>query len=58
MQPFELLLMDEPFSHLDENNAVNAMQLIMEEVNKRQAAVIFVDLDRKDHFPFTRFFRL
>jgi putative ABC transport system ATP-binding protein len=58
MQPFEFLLMDEPFSHLDENNAARAIELILEEVNARQASIIFVDLDRKDHFPFTRFFHL
>jgi len=58
MQPFDLLLMDEPFSHLDENNSRKAMDLILEETNKRQAAIIFVDLEKKDHFPFTKLFHL
>jgi putative ABC transport system ATP-binding protein len=43
-QPFGLLLMDEPFSHLDENNRSIAMQLINEEADKRNAAVILADL--------------
>ncbi len=43
-QPFDFLLMDEPFSHLDENNRSIAMQLIDEEVKKRKASVILADL--------------
>lgn len=58
MQPFDFLLMDEPFSHLDENNSQKAMQLILEEANKRKAGIIFVDLERKDLFPYTKLFHL
>ena len=58
MQPFDFLLMDEPFSHLDNENSQKAMQLILEETAKRGAAIIFVDLEREDHFPFTRMFHL
>ena len=31
MQPFDILLLDEPFSHLDNNNSEKAMQLMLEE---------------------------
>lgn len=58
MQPFDFLLLDEPFSHLDERNAQNAMQLMLEESQARQAAIIFADLERIDYFPFTRLYHL
>lgn len=58
MQPFDFLLLDEPFSHLDDKNSQNAMQLMLEEAKLRNAAIIFADLERIDWFPFTRIFHL
>ncbi|MET0394790.1 MAG: ATP-binding cassette domain-containing protein [Chitinophagaceae bacterium] len=58
LQPFDLLLLDEPFSHLDNNNAQKAMELMLEEARARHAAIIFADLERIDYFPFTRLFHL
>lgn len=58
MQPFDLLLLDEPFSHLDDKNSQNAMQLMLDEANLRNAAIIFADLERIDYFPYTRLFHL
>jgi ABC-type antimicrobial peptide transport system, ATPase component len=58
MQPYDLLLLDEPFSHLDDANAQKAMQLMLEESKARNAAIIFADLERIDYFPFTRLFHL
>jgi len=58
MQPFDFLLLDEPFSHLDEKNSQNAMQLMLEEAKLRNAAIIFADLERIDYFPYTRLFHL
>jgi putative ABC transport system ATP-binding protein len=49
-QPFSILLMDEPFSNLDENNRKKAMELIMEESNIRKASVILFDLDKNEYF--------
>ena len=49
-QPFDFLLMDEPFSHLDENNRGIAMQLIEEEATKRKAGIILADLKRITQF--------
>jgi ABC-type lipoprotein export system ATPase subunit len=54
MQPFDLLLLDEPFSHLDRANALKAMALILEEVAKRNATVIFADLEQTEFFPNTK----
>ena len=58
MQPFDFLLMDEPFSHLDEENAQKAMKLILEEVAQRKACVLFAELERVDYYPATKLFRL
>jgi len=48
MQPFDFLLMDEPYSHLDETNRKKAMELIYDECEKRNAAMIFADLKPLD----------
>jgi ABC-type lipoprotein export system ATPase subunit len=58
MQPFDFLLLDEPFSHLDENNSRKAMDLMVEEARQRNAAIIFADLERIDYFPFIKIFHL
>jgi len=58
MQPYDFLLLDEPFSHLDENNAQQAMQLILDETKQREAGIIFADLERVDYFPYSRLFHL
>lgn len=43
-QPFEFLLMDEPFSHLDAENTRIACQLISEVCDKNKAGFILVSL--------------
>jgi putative ABC transport system ATP-binding protein len=48
MQPFDFLLLDEPYSHLDEANRKKAMELIYEECGKRNAAMVFADLKPLD----------
>ncbi|MFL5811197.1 MAG: ATP-binding cassette domain-containing protein, partial [Flavisolibacter sp.] len=58
MQPFDFLLLDEPFSHLDTANSQKAMELMLEEAKKRGAAILFADLERIDYFPFTKIFHL
>lgn len=58
VQPFDFLLLDEPFSHLDNENAQKAMQLMEEESKKRGAAIIFANLERTDYFHFTRLLHL
>ena len=58
MQPFDFLLLDEPFSHLDEANAEKAMKLMLEEARLRNAAIVFADLERIDFYPYTRLFHL
>jgi ABC-type lipoprotein export system ATPase subunit len=58
MQPYKLLLLDEPFSHLDESNSRKAMELMVEESKVRGAAIIFADLERVDYFPNTKLYHL
>ena len=49
-QPFDFLLLDEPFSHLDENNRKKAMELMEEETAARNAAIILADLKPIEYF--------
>lgn len=58
LQPFNFLLLDEPFSHLDEANAKRAMELMLEEADARGASIIFADLERINFFPSTRLYHL
>jgi putative ABC transport system ATP-binding protein len=58
LQPFDFLLLDEPFSHLDTNNSQKAMELMLEEAQLRKACIIFADLERIDYFPYTKLYHL
>lgn len=53
LQPFSLLLLDEPFSHLDEANIALAAALIAEGVKQRGATLFLADLEPDDRFPYT-----
>lgn len=53
MQPFDILLMDEPFSHLDNDNTAKAVQLIKEACNARNAGFVLTDLEPDTHFNYT-----
>jgi ABC-type lipoprotein export system ATPase subunit len=54
LQPFEWLLMDEPFSHLDHANIDKARALILEVVQQHNAGMILADLDENKYFPYTQ----
>jgi putative ABC transport system ATP-binding protein len=58
LQPFDILLLDEPFSHLDNANSEKAMELILEEAKERNACILFADLERIEFFPYTRLLHL
>jgi putative ABC transport system ATP-binding protein len=58
LQPFELILLDEPFSHLDNENAKKAMALMLEECKSRNACMLLADLERIDFFPYTKLMHL
>lgn len=54
LQPFDWLLMDEPFSHLDHANTKKAIELILEVVKQHGAGMILADLDENTYFPYTK----
>lgn len=49
-QPFDFILMDEPFSHLDEVNRHKGMELIEAEAAARGAGIILADLKAIEYF--------
>ena len=49
-QHFNFIILDEPFSHLDEDNSKKAMELIEEEAEKRGAGIILADLHHNSFF--------
>lgn len=52
-QPFSYLLLDEPFSHLDDNNSRKVVELVMERCKKNNAGLLMTSLGPSDMFPFT-----
>ena len=54
LQPFKWLLMDEPFSHLDQANINKAAKLIGDVVHQNNAGMILADLDDNSFFPYTQ----
>jgi ABC-type lipoprotein export system ATPase subunit len=58
VQPFEWLVMDEPFSHLDIANTEKASRLIADECKKRNAGFLLTDLDEDNHFPYSNIYSL
>ena len=58
IQPFEWLIMDEPFSHLDIDNTKKAAELIAKECQKRNAGLIITDLENDSNFLYNQQFIL
>jgi putative ABC transport system ATP-binding protein len=57
-QPFEFLLMDEPFSHLDHETAQQVAAMTLREVEAQGASLLLTSLDPTDLFPFDCTLRL
>ncbi len=51
-QPFEWLIMDEPFSHLDDENTQICLNMIAEETEKESAGFILTTLGDRHEFQF------
>lgn len=51
-QPFEFIMMDEPFSHLDRATSEAVAQMILREVEAQHAGMIVTALETTDIFPF------
>lgn len=58
LQPFDIILLDEPFSHLDEMNTRKAAELITEECEKRGAGALVTCLNQDDFLNYERVVRL
>jgi ABC-type lipoprotein export system ATPase subunit len=57
-QPFDFILLDEPFSHLDTANRNKALELITTEAQKREASIILADLEKVDGFETNQLYHL
>lgn len=57
-QPFNFLLLDEPFSHLDATNTAKVVSLINSEVSKRSASLIMTDLRINSFFNYDKIYKL
>ncbi len=58
-QPFNFLLADEIFSHLDEDLKTKSSDLIEKEIKEQGAALLFTSLSSfNDSFPFTKRYRV
>ncbi|HPG73052.1 MAG TPA: ATP-binding cassette domain-containing protein [Bacteroidales bacterium] len=57
-QPFEFLLLDEPFSHLDDQNARLAWDLIAEELNVHAAGLIITSLGNRHAMSYDEVYNL
>ena len=52
-QPFKFILLDEPFSHLDEENSKKASELISNACKKNEAGLLLTSLGTNNYFNFT-----
>lgn len=51
-QPFQWLIMDEPFSHLDERNSIRCLEMIARECDAQNAGFVLTSLDDDERFPY------
>lgn len=54
VQPFEWLILDEPFSHLDQQNILQATALIKAACEQRNAGLIIMGLNKDNYFHYHR----
>ncbi len=54
IQPFNWLILDEPFSHLDQENIIRAATLIDSACKKRNAGLIIMGLNKDNYFNYNR----
>tara|TARA_A100001037_G_C15124551_1_gene625514 strand:+ start:570 stop:1205 length:636 start_codon:yes stop_codon:yes gene_type:complete len=57
-RPFEILLLDEPFSHLDEGNALLAWNIVGEELELQNAGLILTALNESSHLEANEIWKL
>ena len=58
VQPFDFLMVDEPISHLDDENGRIMAAIMMEEARLQGAGVIVTSIGKHMDLPYTKTFRL
>lgn len=58
VQPFDFLMVDEPISHLDDENSKIMADIMMEEAQRQGAGVIVTSIGKHMDLPYTKTFRL
>lgn len=58
VQPFDFLMVDEPISHLDDENSVIMCDIMMEEVSRQGAGVIVTSIGKHMNMSYDKTFRL
>ena len=57
-QPFKFLLLDEPFSNLDEDNITIITKILNNELENKAAGLIVTTLNNKYLFSYNKIFKL
>lgn len=57
-QPFDVLLVDEPISHLDDYNSQIMADIMMEEAKKQNACVIVTSIGKHMNLPYDKTYKL
>jgi ABC-type lipoprotein export system ATPase subunit len=57
-QPFDFLLLDEPFSHLDDENIAVVADIINDEVNRQKAGMLLCSLGQEYPFQYNVKFKM
>ncbi len=58
VQPFDVLLVDEPISHLDDRNSQIMADIMMEEAKKQNACVIVTSIGKHMNLPYDKTYKL
>lgn len=58
VQPFDFLFVDEPISHLDDENAKVMASIMIEEVHRQGAAVVVTSIGKHMQLPYDKTLRL
>lgn len=58
VQPYDFIVLDEPISHLDDDNARVMGQIVMEEARKQGAGVVMTSIGKHIDLDYEKTYRL
>ena len=58
VQPYDFIVLDEPISHLDDDNARVMGQIVMEEARKQGAGVVMTSIGKHIDLDYEKIYRL